>query len=130
VSHARYAAIVVNKHILTFICAVMHVLLVGLMPFYNVVVHAPCVPVQLELEAKPRGFYAPCFVRADSPDGAVAKALAWVRANPQTLRIAARFASSSPELVIDRVARISWLKYLRGDPGWVLYDESRLPRGT
>jgi len=95
------------------------------MPFYNVVVHAPCVPLQLELEVKARGFYAPCFVRAESPDGAALKALAWVRANPRTTRIAARFASSPPALTIESVTRISWIKYLRGDPGWVLYDESR-----
>lgn len=96
------------------------------MPFYNVVVHAPCVPLQLELEFKPRGFYAPCFVRADDPDSAVAKALGWVRINPKTVRIAAGFASPPPQLAVDSVTRISWFKYLRGDPGWVLYDESRV----
>lgn len=94
------------------------------MPFYNVVAHAPCIPVQLELETQPRGFYAPCFVRANNPDHAVAKALEWVRVNPKTQRIAAGFASSTPELAIDSIARISWFRYLRGDPGWVVYDEA------
>ena len=96
-------------------------------PFYNVVVHGPCVPFQLELESKQRGFYAPCFVRAPDPDSAVAKALAWVRANPKLGRIAANFDSPTPELSADSVVRISWFRYLRGDPGWVLYDESESP---
>jgi hypothetical protein len=85
------------------------------------------VPVQLEFESKPRGFYAPCFVQAVDPDSASAKALQWIRVNPKTRRIAAAFASPPPELAIDSVARISWFRYLRGDPGWVLYDESQPP---
>jgi hypothetical protein len=95
------------------------------LPFYNVVVHAPCAPVQLPTGSKPRGFYAPCFVRADDPDNAVAKAIEFVRSNPKTRRIAATFDSPMPELAIDSVAQIPWFRYLRGKPGWVLYDESR-----
>jgi len=87
-------------------------------------VHGPCAPIQTATESKPRGFYAPCFVRADDPDSAVAKALAYVRSNPKTLRIAASFDTSTPDLAIDSVARIPWFRYLRGKPGWVLYDES------
>jgi hypothetical protein len=87
-------------------------------------VHGPCAPLQTATESKPRGFYAPCFVRADDPDSAVAKALASVRTNPKSLQIAASFDSPAPNLAIDNVSRISWFRYLRGKPGWVLYDES------
>ena len=95
-----------------------------ILPFYNVVVHGPCTPVRGPTGSKPRGFYAPCFVRATDPDHAVAMALEYVRSSSKTLRIATNFDSPMPELAIDSVAQIPWFRYLRGKPGWVIYDES------
>ena len=68
------------------------------MPFYNVVVHGPCEPVQTPTGSEPRGFYVPCFVRADNPDSAVAKALEDVRQSPKSAQIAAAFDSPVPIL--------------------------------
>jgi hypothetical protein len=93
-------------------------------PLFNVVVHAPCLPKSVAGDVRPRGFYVPCFVWAGSPTRARAKALERVRASAKALRIAASFESPVPALEIDSVTQIPWYRYFRGQPGWVLYDES------
>jgi hypothetical protein len=92
------------------------------MPFYNVVLHAPC---NGPIGSPPRGFYVPCFVRARDQAAAATKAKEIVRTSSKFSRIAARFGPELPVLGVDSIAPIPWYRFIRGQPGWVLYDESQ-----